>query len=152
MLSPCHPDPRFMIRWPSLRPRNIKRSWNPSPPQLALRAFSQPRTALPSPQLRTASSPQACTALLAATRSPAQRSLPTAPRCSSVDPTREAWIRPSVPQGMSDPVRKDTVGRRQLQRRRARASESAAAEGARQLLLCRRYFVYRYMPGILINY
>jgi hypothetical protein len=27
-----------------------------------------------------------------------------------------------------------------------------AAEGARQLLLCRRYFVYRYMPRILINY
>jgi hypothetical protein len=45
MLSPCYPDPRFMVRWPSLRPRNIKRSWNPTPHSLAPRALSQRRTA-----------------------------------------------------------------------------------------------------------
>ena len=111
--QPIIADHRFKIQRPSLRPWNIKWSETlalspqprtPRPPHSSapLTASCSPaqRRAL-SPIPRTASSPQPFTAPLAATRSPAPSPLPTSPRCSGVDPAREAWIRLSVPQGMS---------------------------------------------------
>jgi len=141
--------------WPSIQdptafvmPMEYKMEWNPSPLPTAPHI-------VPSPQLRAPRRiPQPCTAPRPLPNPP-HRVLPTAlhrtprrnpqPR-TEPSPHIPAMLRRGSGEGGMDPAicssrHVGAVGRRQLQRRRARARESAAAEGSWPLLLCRRYFV-----------
>ena len=113
--------------WPSIQdptafvtPMEYKMEWNPSPlpnPPHRVLPTALHRTPLRNPQPRTEPSPH----------------IP-------------AMLRRGSGEGGMDPAicssrHVGAVGRRQLQRRRARARDSTAAEGSWPLLLCRRYFV-----------